>query len=500
MRPTQLIFITRQDTIDTICALVGRARPGTQVWLVIPWRAGVLRGAINLKRLKRVSEDAAVDLRLVTRDRETRGLARDAGLAVHWGVPPSLRKHRPPQVHTTDLGRRVIPVDEPKSRRFYRRPRKLTLTAVFFSLLLIMVLFTALAGVVVFFMPMARVVLEPIASPHETAFLLHANPRYREIDFEDRVIPARSIQVIVEGQAQTPATGRKDVPDQHASGVIVLANRTERTITVPKGTVVRTSSGVTQRFYTTVDAELPPGLHSHVRIPIMAIEPGFVVAPPFTVNRLEGELAAQVEALNDVRIEGGGTRRVSVVAYADFDTLRTMLVELLQQEAYSRFVDELEPGEYVPAQSLNAQVMSLDYLDVVDQQVDMLSGRMRLVVSGLAIQDNDIRDLSRHLLVQQAGGESQAIEDSLQISRSGNIRVLEAGLEMDIQVQGLVTPMINMEAVQREIRGREIEDASTWLLENLSLRSAPQIELAPDLIHRMPMLAGRMEIVISSNP
>ena len=500
MRPTQLIFVTRQDTIDTICALAGRAKPGTQVWLVIPWRASVLRGPINLKRLKRISEDAAIDLRLVTRDRETRGLAREVGLAVHWAVPASLRKHRPPQVHTSDLGQRAIPVDEPRGRRYQRKPRKLTLTAAFFSLLLIMILFTALAGVVVFFMPMARIVLEPVASPYETAFLLHANPRYREIDLDDRVIPARSIQVIVEGQAQTPATGRKDVPDQHASGVIVLANRTETTINIPKGTVVRTSSGVTQRFYTTVDAELPPGQHSHARVPIMAIEPGFVVAPPFTVNRVEGELAAQVEALNDVRIEGGGTRRVSVVAYADFDALRTMLVERLQQEAYSRFVDELEPGEYVPVQSLDAQVMSLDYFEVVDQQVDMLSGHMRLVVSGLAIQDNDVRDLARHLLLQQADGEGQAIEDSLQISRSGNIRVLEAGIEMDVQVQGLVTPVINMEMVQRGIRGRELEDASAWLAENLSLRSEPQIELAPDLIHRMPMLAGRMEIVISSSP
>jgi hypothetical protein len=282
--------------------------------------------------------------------------------------------------------------------------------------------------------------------------------------------------------------------------VIVLANRTDGAITVPRGTVVRTSSGVTQRFYTTVDASLPAGLHSHVRVPVIAIEPGFIVAAPFTVNRLEGELAAQVEALNDVRIEGGGSRRVPVVAYADFDTLRTTLVERLQQEAYSRFVDELEPGEVVPVPSLDAQVMSLDYFEVVDQQVDMLSGRMRLVVSGLAIQENDIRDLARHLLVQQAGGDSLAIEDSLQIRRADNIRMLETGIEMDVQVQGLVTPVINMELVQREIRGLELEDASAWLLENLSLQRAPEIELAPDLIHRMPLLAGRMEIVISSRP
>lgn len=502
MRPTQLVYLSRRDTPDTACALLQRAKPGSQVWLVIPWRAALFRSVINLKRLQRAADQAAVDLRLVTRHWETRTLAREAGLAVHWAVPRALRKHTPDQVHTSELGPRVIPIEEElKGRRFVQRPRRFGFGTALASLLLTALLMAALAGVVVFFLPTARVTLEPVATMQQVAFTVQANPRYRTIEFEEGVIPARTVQVIVDAQGETPATGQRDIPDQHASGMVVLANRTDRALTVPKGTIVRTSSGVTQRFYTTVDVELPPGPQNHVRVPVIALEPGFVVAEPFTVNRLEGELAAQVEAINDARIEGGGSRRVPVVAYNDFDTLRVLLVERLQHEAYSRILEELQPGEFVPTASLDVQVMSLEFDQVVDQQSDVLSGRMRLVANGIAIQENDIRDMARWLLVQQAGGQSQVIEDSLQVVRSDEIRALETGLELDARAQGMVAPTINLEQVQREIRGREVEQASAWLLENLALRRAPQIELTPDLTHRLPLLAGRMEIIISaSNP
>ncbi len=500
MRPTQLIYLTRRDTPDTACALLQRAKPGSQVWLVIPWRAAMFRQVINLKRLQRAADAAAIDLRLVTGHWETRALAREAGLAVHWRVPYALRQHQPSRLRTAELGRRVIPIEqELKGRRFVHRPRRFGFGAALLSLFLTAMLVGALAGVVLFFLPTARVALEPVAAMQQAAFTVQANPRYRSIDFDQAVLPARTIQVIVEGRGETPATGQRDVPDQHASGVIVLANRTDRALVVPKGTIVRTSSGVTQRFYTTIDADLPPGTQTHVRVPVIALEPGFVVAEPFTVNRLEGELAAQVEALNDVRIEGGGSRRVPVVAYNDFDTLRTVLVEQLQQEAYNRFLEELQMGEFVPAASLDVQVMSLEFDQVVDQQNDVLSGRMKLVANGIAIQENDIRDMARWLLVQQAGGESQVIEDSLVVARSDEIRTTETGLELDAQAQAMVAPTIDLERVQREIRGRTVEEAAAWLLENLTLRRAPQIELTPDLIHRLPLLAGRMEIVISAS-
>lgn len=499
MHSSQLIYLSRRDTADTACALLQRAKPGAQVWLVAPWRAAMLRDPINLRRLRRVASSAAIDLRLVTRHWETRALAREIGLTVHWSAPLSLRRKNPRPAETADLERRVVTAGEVRRRR-YSKPRGLTLRTAFLSLVLTAILGAALAAVVVFFLPTARVELEPVSASQEIAFTLQANPRYREIAFDERVIPARMIQVIVEGQGQTPATGRTDVPDQHASGVVVLANRTAQQVTVPSGTIVRTSGGVTHRFYTTAEAVLPPDMQAHVRVPVISLEPGFLVAERFTVNRVEGELAAQVQALNDVRIEGGGFRQVATVALADFDTLHASLSGSLQQEAQTLFSAELGSGEFVPVATVNVQVMSLVYDQVVDQQSEILSGRMRLVASGMAIQENDIRDMALWLLAQQAGEQSQVIEDSLNVEHSGQIRLLEVGLELDGRARGLVAPVIDQEQVWRAIRGRDLDAASAWLEQNLALRNTPQITLAPDLVHRLPLLAGRMEIVISSSP
>ncbi len=501
LRPTDIIFLTRRDTIDTACSLLRRARTGGRVWMVIPWRAAMARDLINLKRLKRVAEDGAMDLSLVSRHLETRALAQEAGLAVSFFVPWHLKKYRPREVRTADLGPRVVPADDATlPERVRRSPKRFTLARGLLSLILISVLLVALFGVVLVFLPTARVILEPVSASEEVVFTARTNPRYRQVGYEEAVIPSRSIQVIVEGRGDTPATGRRDVAEQHASGFVVLSNRTDQPLTVPRGTIVRTSSGTTVRFYTTADAELPDSLHAHVRVPVIAIDPGYVLVQPFTLNRMEGEFAARVEVLNDSRIEGGTTRRVPTVAYNDLDTLRSLLVQELQAEAYERFVEALEPGEFVPVSSVQMEVISLDYDQVVDEQTDLLSGRMQMVVRGTAIQEGDIRDLARWLLVEQFGSEGQVVEDSLVLMRSQDVRLVDDWMELDVRAQGLIAPVIDMGMVRRAIQGREADQAVAWLSDNLSLQRPPEVSITPSEWQRLPVLAERLEIVISASP
>jgi hypothetical protein len=73
-------------------------------------------------------------------------------------------------------------------------------------------------------------------------------------------------------------------------------------------------------------------------------------------------------------------------------------------------------------------------------------------------------------------------------------------VEVDVQATGSVVPTVDLDSVRKSIRGRTVEQALEWLQANLTLESAPQIKVTPEGWPRLPLLAGRLDISLSSLP
>jgi len=500
LRPIDVVYLTRQDSIDTACELLRFAQPGAQVWMVVPWRAAEFRMPLNVKRLQRVANDLALDLRLVSRDGRIRSLARENGLGEAFRLPPRLASHAPRQLNSADLRTRVIPSDERPGRRYEKPPARFGLGHAILGVAFVGLLLFLLYGVVAFFVPTAEVKLEPVSTQHQVTFTARANSRYRTVDEEQALIPLRSVQVIVEGRAETPATGSADVAEGYASGFVVFTNRTNEAVTIPKGTIVRSAAGGSARFRTTDEVTLPATLFATQRAAVESVEPGYVMAGAYTINRVEGPLASRVEVMNDASIEGGGSRRVPIVTLADQETLRNKLAQELQAQAYEQMVQQLAPGEFVPASSLEVEIMSVEFDQYVNQQNDVASGNLKLVVRGSAVNEAHLRELARARLIQEAGGNVDLIEDSLQLTYSSDARVVDTWVEVDVQASAALVPTIDLNWVRREIRGRTVQQAEEWLATNLNLESAPSIAIQPEGWPRLPLLAGRLNIALASLP
>ena len=506
MYPTEAVYLSRRDTIGTACELLQNATPGAQVWLVTPWRVRWALELLNLKRLRRTAENAGLDLRLVSRHFHTRLLAREAGIPVYFSVPLRLRRYRRRRhVPIENLRARVKPVKGGLGFWWEHRPRHIGFGVALLSLIVIVGLIGVLLGVTAALMPSAKIILEPIAEPVYASADVTADPVYREIAYGQAIIPARVTQVIVEGHGDTPATGRLDTADGHASGEAVFANRTDGLVTVPKGTIVRTSSGVNASFYTLAEIELPPQLYGHARVGIIALELGPIGnVKALTINIVEGEIAQLVEVLNDVPTEGGTIKRVPIVAYKDFDRLRADLIVHLQQEAYTQLVSELGEGEFVPPDSLKVEVMAQYYDQVVDQRSDVLSMQMKVVARGIAVDGAALKRLAARLLVSGAGKERRLIEDSLAVQISEQVRVegVHASgtrvVHLSFTTHGLVAPVIDIEQVKKAIRGQVVADATDWLSRELPLRSKPRVTVIPEWWEWMPWLPARVDVIISA--
>ncbi len=513
MRPIEVIALSRRDTIDTACELLLQATPGAQVWMSVPWRHPLGLKLLNLKRLKRVAEDAGVDLRLISRHYGTRGLAREAGLPIYTGGPFQLRRYRAARRQAAhDLRQRVRRYKGRLGFWWEHRPRHMGFGAAFLALLVLGALFAVMVGVGVALVPGAQVVLEPVSERATVQTRITVDTTYSDIDYGQGIIPGRLVQAIIESEGDVPASGRIYVADAHASGMVVFANRTNEPVTIPKGTVVRTTTGVNVRFYTITDVQLPGQLYAHQRVGVIALEPGPAAnVQPLTIKAIDGDISSRVEVINDTPITGGAVRPVPVAAADDFDRLRAQMIVKMQQDALDALVAELEEGEFIPAETVDVRVMAQHFDQVIEQQSEIVSIRMEIIARGLAVDGKAMETLAEASLVQSASAHNPGLEsrelipDSLHAEQVGGVSVDDSRLAQgikramfELRAEGMVTHTIDQERVKRALRGKSIEEASAWLMEELALRSAPRISMVPEWWERMPYLPARLNLVISS--
>jgi len=498
LRSIEVIYLQRSDTVETVRALLSAATPGAQVWLVSPWRLRLTDDLVSLKLIQRAGQDMAIDLRLVSKHFHTRALAREAGIPVRYALAPRLRAYRRARDKSRrGLPSRVIPVQGRLGRYWERRPVHLGFTAVFMSLVVVAVLFGIMAGIAAALVPSATITLQPKSQSVSGRFDVMANPRYRDIDVERMVTTARVAQLILEGHGDTPATGRMDVPDGRAEGQVVFVNRTANPVRVPKGTVVRTGAGTNARFLTVADVELPAAIGANARVRILAVDAGLAGnVLPLTINVVEGDIARQVDVLNDTATSGGSVKQVATIGAPEFDVLRADLSKKLQQEAYDQLVASLALGEFVPANTLEVQIMSQEFHQVMGQQSDLLSMTMKVVVKGIIVDGVALNTLCAKLLEAQAAEGMVILEDSLVVEPSPEMTVDENTVRFSVSARGVVAPMIDSDHVKSRIRGKTVAEASDWLQDYLELQREPVIRVEPQWWEWIPLLPGRVDVSV----
>ncbi|NLG52091.1 MAG: hypothetical protein GX552_18435 [Chloroflexi bacterium] len=499
MRPIEVIHLNRQDSVDVIRELIYSATPGAQLWLAVPWRAKVLRDLVSLKRIKRTAEMAGIELCLASAHFQTRILAREAGIPAYFQLPLALRGYKKARPQTAaGQASRVVQAHEAAHARL-RRPRTISLGVVLLSLLSFVVLVGVLGGAAIGLVPSATMTLEPVAQEVSGNLDVSVDPFLHEVDYGRAIVPARFVQVIVTGRGDTPASGRLDVPDGHAAGDVVFINRTTDQVVIPKGTIVRTGSGVNVRFYTVADVVVPAQLYGHARVGVIALDPGPLGnVQELTINVLEGDAAPRVEVLNDAATYGGSVSRLPVVAPGDMDRLRAEMIERLQAEAHEQLVAELEEGEFIPSESLNTQIMEEHFDQVLDERSDVLSMEMKVVVRGVAVDGRALEDFVGHFLASRVDEGLALIDGSLDLQRSANVRTEGNVMTFNITARGMVAPVIDVESIKRELRGKKLADARLWLREELELRSEPHIVVSPEWWDYLPWLPARLNVTISS--
>ncbi len=501
----QIIELEGDENITIIRNLLERAAD-SEVLLFVPKGCETLENnKVNLMVLRRWADNLTLQVGLVIEDRETRRLAREVGFV----VLPSIEMGQKANLRLLDRSRRRrrgLP-PRPTPRLLFKRPsgrpaigkrRRQTTLSAYAGSLVAATVFLVLAFALLFILPSATVTLKPLSEPVEAAMEIVGAAGLTEINYGLAEVPAGTVRVEREDIDTIATTNKRDVPDGHAQGSVVLANKTTMPVTITKGTVVCTSFGESVRFYIVADAWLPGELYRTVRVGIIAAQPGLGGnVPALTINTVEGELAAQVDVLNDTRTSDGTVRRMSTVDGEDKVHLRAKLVKRLQEEAYRELTSSLAQGEFIPAESLIITVLDEEFDHKIDDMTDELGLRMKVEVSGLAVSGADGEKLLLRLLEQRMKPGYHLLAGSASFERGSLINATPERARFSMSVRAAIAPAIDTAAVRGAIAGKTVDAAKEHLSRQFKLASEPHIELGGSLLRRLPWWTARIRVRIS---
>ena len=476
---TQVIRLGVDDDIIAVRARLEKAE-ARRVLLVVPPRCHALNGLLDFKLLQRYAESLALEVALATNSGKRRVLARQLGFSVfasaRWGQRRS--KWRRPMA-TPRWGRRLSWGER------------------IFGALVFLVAALSLLAVALLIVPSAEITLVLASEAVEATVQVQADPELEMIDYEAGQIPARVVQVQIDGKAQVPVSGTKDAPDEPARGLVFFINNINQPVTVPEGTVIATSSGSTIRFTTVEEVIVQGTVGAVAEVEVVAVDPG----PSGNVranliNRVEGLLSLQVRVTNPEAMEGGSVKQVGMVTTADQERLKGILLQQLRQAASSQLGGLLEEGEFLVSESVALDHIVTEEYDVpVEEQADVLTLEMEVMFRGTAVEEENTNALVLAALESMAPEGFALVSQSPQYQR-GEISNVEGG-KVSFVMKGAVSVMAEVDegTIKEAIRGKPLDLAEEYLSQNLRLEEPPVIEVTPTWWpERMPWFGFRINI------
>ncbi|MBI3943988.1 MAG: baseplate J/gp47 family protein [Chloroflexi bacterium] len=509
-----VISLSSNEDISLVRSRIQLA-PEKTVLVVAPDDQGGLRDQVKLRLLRRYSESLAVRIGVVTNDPETATLARSVGLSVFKTVAAGESAHWKQQIFNPGFKRRFRPQDIVKRvghhRGLARTRRRSGIILTIFSTLVGTILVLAGFGAIgaILWIPEAQVTLVPATEPVEQEFTVRAVAKSEIGNIQTATVsedtgpqvPARYLEESVQRTAQAPTTARKDVPDAPAKGRVTFINKFATEVTVPSGSLVRTSSGSRIRFRTLHDVVLPATIGATDDVDIEAIDPGPAGnLPAYAVNSVDGSLASAINVVNKIPTQGGNVTSVGVVTEDSRVQLREFLLKVLQNEAMSRLRGELKPDEFLDPAAINVLIMSERYGQGALDQSDTLNLTLNLLAKGYAVSDDDLKQVAEKQLSSVLEENFYIVPESVQVERL-RVQTLptDTVLLINLKASGIQRAKVDPTIVRSSLVGIPLEAVQHLLETNIPLKRPPVIQTKPDWSwwSRMPLSPFRIDVQVS---
>ncbi len=496
----QVINLDRNDDILKVHSKVEWA-DGRRVILVVPRGAKAFDSEYELRLVHRWADEADVPVALVTDDFNVREMAGAVGLPIFSSVQRAQRTRWKWQRD----GRRHISRDTALDPALPqpRPPVTDRLGLVGLQLAITFVLFAVAAGALVvgavLFVPSARITLIPASVTVSDDREVILDSTVTTIDQINNILPGTSFRREISGTATIATTKMDTAPADHAMGQVVFTNLAGTAATIPAGTVVETSSGVTVRFTTTQQVELPAGYNARVTVPVRAMDPGPVGnVKALQINVIEGPLGSVARVINPAGMGGGSIKQVHVVSFDDKTQLRQKLESELRAAAIGKLQQQVGADTFIMPASVQVSVLSESFDHLVDDPADNLSLHVEAVATGMAVDRADLTKFAEAVLTGKMPSGYSVLPDTLQVAPDTNARVEGSAVIFRLRSSFKITPQLREGDVMKGLTWKSPEEAAAILGTRVKLAEPPQIEVSPDWFPRLPFFGFRMALFVQA--
>ena len=474
-----------------------------RVVLVWPAHGRPLARRLDLLLLHRHAHRLGARLGFVTADPDVADLAADLGIPVfpsieashleRWSyrrpaaLPP--RPEPPPDFAT------VVEAEQPFAWPEWAvglaRLEPAAKIALFFLALV------AVAAVALYVLPSGAVTLAPASRLVRVPVEIVADPAQAQPDPASLVIPARVVEVRVRTSVSMLTSGLQEQPNARATGIVVFTNRRANSVTIPEGTVIRTTGGTTVRFATTQLAIMPAEQGGAVSVPIEALEAGPIgnVAPE-TINAIDGAIAFDLFVVNPEPTAGGAVLTVATVTEADQEALREAGLAQLRQQAIVAMQGLLGDNEFLAPDTLRvAGTPRETFSHFVGEKADSLSLDMQAIMTATAVNERGAQTVALQALHAVLAEGVALIPGSETYGRQTTLESGEAGqVTFSLVATGRAAPVMDPARIRELVRGQTLPEAASRLQGAYDLAGPPQIEVWPAWLGRLPWLGARITV------
>lgn len=509
----QIIRLDAHDDVASVRDKLGWVR-AARVLLVFPDDPAhpILQRKLDLVLLQREATRQKAQLALITIDPVVIENAKELKLACfptveasrqrYWRSPRArlkIARAKKPAALDPDLIEAATRLRSANRTFTARQRRAIQIGLVGFTVFVIL-------AIIIFILPGATIKLQPATNQEVVTTTVIADPQANAVDNAKRIIPARSVGIEVDASAKVDTTGSKDIPSEKAHGTALFTNLLSDQVTIPAGTIIRTSAAQPIRFVTLADTTLPGKLGQTVEVDIEAVEPGFEGnLPSSRINEVEGLLATRIAVTNPQPTRGGDVTEVQAIDQADYDRVRALALQQIQQRAYASMQTDpfiaLQDAEFIPADTLAVVLIAFEtYSGTIGQQAVQVELNMRATVQGIAIDERLARQAAYDELAKKVGTGYQISADTMLFKR-GEVTQIDDQRRVTFIMQGAgdVLAAVPSDKVRQLVRGQSIHAASSRLESNFPLVEPPTIQVWPGFWPIMPLLPLRIEVEITGN-
>lgn len=490
---TQVIPLDEQDDLVSASEKISWAQ-APRLLLVFSPAAEAGWDVLALRLLHRRARALGAQLGVVARSGELRLRCAEVGIPV---FPSALEAQRQPWPAVSSFEA------HPRLRRNLRRWRRSLQRSTPRALPLFWRLLATGAGVLAalvvafLFVPSAVITIRPALATQTVEVPLEAAEA--RSNRRDESLPARWLQVNVEGSQTMPASGETLLPVRTATGRVRLENLTSAALTVPAGTVVRTTGAPVVRFATQEEVTLPPGPGSFAEVAVQALQAGSAGnLPAGTLTAIEGALGAALAVTNLQPTTGGTEELVSMPTLADRQALRQRLLARLTEACRSALASSALPGMHLILATMRVAGEPVEtFFPGEGQPGERLALAMQLTCEAQYVVESDWLALARRRMDAALPAGFSPLEATPSCTFQEEFRLRPDGsLRGLLRCERPLRSQPDRLAVALTVQGKAPQQAEQALLSAFPLDETPRIAITPSWWPRLPFLPGRISLVL----